>query len=160
MDTKLKWFQVRLIHRILPTNKFLFICKIKDSPSCTFCRLEDESVIHLFWDCPMIQNFWRGLESLLQQKCSNCDRLCLTAQFTIFGTEENTITDKIFDFIILLARFFIYKCKFKDTVPTIAGFLSFLRVRYLDEEYTARIYSNYDNYDTFIKGWMPYNSLM
>ena len=37
-DTKLIWFQYRIIHRILATNKYLHAIKIKNDPLCSFCR--------------------------------------------------------------------------------------------------------------------------
>ena len=51
INTKLRWFQFRLIHRILGTNLFLFkICK-NESGLCTFCSAMDEALIHLFCSC-------------------------------------------------------------------------------------------------------------
>ena len=35
-DTKLQWFQARTLHRILPTNRYLNICKIAETHDCTF----------------------------------------------------------------------------------------------------------------------------
>ena len=67
-DTKLKWFQIRLIHRILPTNRFLYICRIKDSPECTFCKTEEETITHHFWSCPVIVPFWKNLENMIKKK--------------------------------------------------------------------------------------------
>ena len=34
----LRWFQVRINHRILPTRKYLYTIKIKDSPLCLYCH--------------------------------------------------------------------------------------------------------------------------
>ena len=38
VDTKLRWFQFRLIHRILGTNSFLFKINKTDTNLCTFCK--------------------------------------------------------------------------------------------------------------------------
>ena len=57
VDTKLKWFQIRLLHSILPTNRFLYICNIKDSSTCSFCKTEEETITHLIWSCPVVQAF-------------------------------------------------------------------------------------------------------
>ena len=48
VDTKLRWFQFRLIHRILGTNSFLFKMNKVDSNACVFCKNEEETLIHLF----------------------------------------------------------------------------------------------------------------
>ena len=156
VDTKLRWFQLRLLHRILSTNRYLYLCKIKDSSSCTFCRNEEETIIHLLWSCPVVQSFWKKLQNLLQNKCFNCNHLILSEYLVIFSSQDNVTTDKVIDFIILLAKFFIYKCRFKEVEPEIQAFLAFLKIRYADEDYSARIYGEYDK---FIKSWIPYQSL-
>ena len=155
-DIKLRWFQARLIHRILPTNKFLFFCKIKESPMCTFCHVEEESILHLFWECPVVLTFWEKIERLLQEKCHICARLKISEQLVIFGSEKNIHTDKILDFIIMLGKFFIYKCRFKNTCPTAEGFVAFLKLRYADEIYTSKVYLDFEN---FQKKWMPYDNI-
>jgi hypothetical protein len=35
----------------------LFKIRVKDSKSCSFCNVEDETIEHLFFDCPY--QFWR-----------------------------------------------------------------------------------------------------
>ena len=39
----------QFLHRYLPLNKFLF--DIVDSKLCSFCKQEDETSDHLFWNC-------------------------------------------------------------------------------------------------------------
>ena len=48
-NTKLCWFQYRIIHRILGTNTFLYIIKLKDCNLCTFRKEEPETIDHLLW---------------------------------------------------------------------------------------------------------------
>merc|ERR1712240_739251 len=38
IDPQLEWFQARLLHRILPTQKYLNLCKLADSATCVFCN--------------------------------------------------------------------------------------------------------------------------
>ena len=52
-DCKIQYFQYRFIHRILGTNSFIFKIKRGDSPLCSFCNAEDETLDHLFWFCPI-----------------------------------------------------------------------------------------------------------
>merc|ERR1711973_448677 len=65
-SSKLKNFQFKLLHRRIPTNKFLYTIKVKDNNLCTFCKKDIETLIHMFWTCEIIQTFWRSLEKLLQ----------------------------------------------------------------------------------------------
>ena len=45
--SQLRWFQIRINHNILSTNKLLKHMKIIEDSSCTFCSLEEESTAHL-----------------------------------------------------------------------------------------------------------------
>ena len=58
--TKLQSFQYRLLHRIISCNHWLFIAKIKDTPSCKYCKLDD-TIEHFFWHCTDVANFGEGL---------------------------------------------------------------------------------------------------
>ena len=58
VDTRLRWFQTRLLHRQIATQKFLYSCKIADSPLCALCNEEIETIPHLFWQCNITNMFW------------------------------------------------------------------------------------------------------
>ena len=64
IDSKLRSFQYKLLHRAIPTNKYLFQCKIKDSDLCYFCHETTESLEHLFWFCPKVRKFWNDVKCL------------------------------------------------------------------------------------------------
>ena len=74
-DTKLRWFQFRLIHRILSTNMYLHKIGLAQDNTCTFCRNNPESLIHLFGDCPISRNFWQDLETWLKGECVHVTNL-------------------------------------------------------------------------------------
>ena len=56
-------------------------------------------------------------------------RLTLDTNLVLFGTSDNITTDRAFDFILLFAKFYIYKCKLQSTVPTLVTFLLQLKLR-------------------------------
>ena len=64
-DTNLRWLQMRINHRILGTNYLLSKMKLTLDDKCTFCRLEKETIKHMFWDCESVSYFWEGLQFLL-----------------------------------------------------------------------------------------------
>ena len=47
----LRWFQIRISHNILVTNKLLQHMKIIKDSRCTFCTHEEETIVHLLWSC-------------------------------------------------------------------------------------------------------------
>ena len=49
LDTNLRVFQCKSLNRIIFTNDKLFKFKLVDSPSCTFCKTNEESLEHLLF---------------------------------------------------------------------------------------------------------------
>ena len=48
LDTKAHMFQYKVLHNILYANKMLFKIGKVTSPQCSFCKLHDETIMHLF----------------------------------------------------------------------------------------------------------------
>ena len=155
-DPKLQWFQARLLHRILPTKKYLALCNLTDSSRCVFCDKEVETLNHLFWNCEHVQKFWNDLKLLLDEKCPHCSRLNLTKELILFGTKENTFTDSPIDFIILFAKFYIYKTKLNETRPHIKQFVQQLKFRITIEKALA---CKNNKEHTFENNWRLYKPL-
>ena len=156
-DPQLKWFQTRLIHRILPTQKYLALCKITDSSLCTFCGTATETICHLLWSCHFTQSFWNELIEVIRRKCTHCERLNFNNELILFGTSKQISTDKPMDFIILFAKFYIYKCKLESTRPTLDNFMRQLQYRYTIEKILA--FKN--NKETeFQRSWQIYNEFI
>lgn len=59
LSTKLRLFQYKITQRCLVTNINLFYYGIKDTKNCTFCNNHNETIIHLFWECHVVQRFWK-----------------------------------------------------------------------------------------------------
>ena len=51
IETKLRVFQNKLLHRRMATNDFLCKIGIKQVDSCSFCKETTETLVHLFWKC-------------------------------------------------------------------------------------------------------------
>ena len=102
-DTKLRWFQFRIL-RLLSTNSFLFKLKLSATANCSFCRIDIETIYHLFWECVHVQKFWNSLSDMLLEKCSHVCNLNLTPELVIFGLAENFYTDDAFDLILLYIK--------------------------------------------------------
>ena len=59
-------FQYKLIHRILITNSFLYKYGLKETELCTFCTETKESLVHIFWECNYVRNFWLSIGNFLK----------------------------------------------------------------------------------------------
>lgn len=92
MDVKARWFQYRIIHRIICTNTYLHIIKIKNSPNCTFCNRDVETILHLFWECRIVNTFWQDLIAYINNN-TNLNLQCIATEI-IFGfvsSKRNTM---------------------------------------------------------------------
>jgi hypothetical protein len=54
------------VHRILITNSFLYKCGLKETELCTFCTETKESLVHIFWECNYVWNFWLSIGNFLK----------------------------------------------------------------------------------------------
>ena len=59
-------FQYKLMHDILPVNYKLYKWKKLDSPRCSYCFIQNETIEHLFYQCTVAITFYRQI-----RKCAN-----------------------------------------------------------------------------------------
>ena len=104
-STKLQWFQVSIIHRLLPTKKYLYNIKAVDSPNCNFCY-QEETIPHMLWSCPetflLIQHLNQWL-SATNTYTNNVEELF------IFNIGKNI--EEANQQIILETKYYIYLTK-------------------------------------------------
>ena len=60
-DTKLKHFQFKLLHIILPCNSYLYKCGLNE-----LCMESKKNMLHLFWNCKLVQHFWFYIKHFLK----------------------------------------------------------------------------------------------
>ena len=41
------------------------------SPPCSLCKLHNETIMHLFYDCLIVKELWNQLKSILSNDLSN-----------------------------------------------------------------------------------------
>ena len=157
VDVQLRWFQLRILHRILPTEKYLHRCKIVESPLCNFCLHEPETLDHLFWKCEFTKQFWEALVVLIQEKCVHVHNLHFDEKLILFGISDQVRTDKGLDLLIVWSKFFIYKAKLSKTRPRIQTFLQTLKFRWNIEKYRSIVNGLQAKFNEI---WMPYLPLL
>ena len=68
-SSNLSNFQFKLLHRKIPTNKFLYTIKVKKKPqSLHFLYNNIKTLLHMLWVCHIVQHFWNSLERWFQSK--------------------------------------------------------------------------------------------
>ena len=67
---KLRSFQYRLLNRALVTNIQLKKWKIRGDDRCTFCNIYQETYVHLFYECIIVNHIWQQIkEQMLSENC-------------------------------------------------------------------------------------------
>jgi hypothetical protein len=122
IDTKLREFQFKVLHRILPTNKLLVRMHKTESNLCNFCNSATDSIEHYLWFCDTAQLFGGNISEWLAAKFKVNIKLNIS-------TVLKSPYDQILNYIILLAKYFLHCCKWKNTTPNLNVFLQNLLYR-------------------------------
>lgn len=109
--TKFRDFQYRLLIGSLPTNRKLFLWKIKDSQMCSFCNAEIEDEIHLFIECSRIQSIWEALRNYIDHsKVDKNDYIDLVwSHKNILFSQVHPVPSDVVNFLVTIAKQYIYK---------------------------------------------------
>jgi exonuclease III len=156
-DICLRWFQMRIVHRIIATNVVLKEMNISPSELCSFCNREKDSIAHCFWNCECTHYFWQSFENWINTHCVNACNFKLSQSYVLFGTETNLRTDSTLDFIVLLAKHYIYSCKYKKERPFLHIFKQKLSWRYKIEKYNAMLSQTLPQFNV---NWFCYEKLV
>ena len=149
-DTKLRWLQLKILHNILTTNRSVSKFKPEQNPLCQFCKSHSETIHHLLWACTKVKSFWNELSSMINSRCTHKHNFRIDENLAIFGQSIQIKTDNTCEFIILLAKFYIYRCKVQDKVLNNKLFIQELYNRYCIEKEIHK------NSMTFRISWLPY----
>ena len=152
-DVKYKWFQIRIIHRIIATNVTLKAMNIKNNDMCTFCNEARESIDHLFVHCTLIQVFWNVFKELLIQENIVPDNFVFTPINILFGcTNEKALSNMLY-YVILIAKFYIYKTRCEDASPTFPLFRKYLTNIFEIERFIAMKNHAIENFNDKWTDW-------
>ena len=97
--------------------------KLVDSPICLLCKQVEETLSHMFWDCPKIQVYWFDIHCWLHANFSHCSKILLSGELIILGSKVNTVTDRIFDLFMLIAEYHIFTSSLQGTTPHLNVFI-------------------------------------
>ncbi len=108
-ETKLQSLQYRIIHRIVPCNKWLYNIKIKENGTCDYCNETDDiqhffiycENIKVFWKCFI--NWWNRIDLVDLNSFSEDIEECI-----IFGFPYVHDIIKELNYCILIAKYYIY----------------------------------------------------
>ena len=89
IETELRSFQIKLNFRAILTNVALHGFSISDTSKCSFCKIEPETLLHLFFECRIIQVIWKDVMDWISSKLRI--PLHFRPSEILFGVKEKTI---------------------------------------------------------------------
>ena len=120
IDTKIRNFQFKLIHNILPDNRVLQKMGIIDSDLCNFCNDHRDSITHYLWFCPIAQQFWNSIKNWIDSMMHI--NLELSIKTILFGDQyaENYSKNNLMNSLIFISKHYLHCCKWTKSVPSLS----------------------------------------
>ena len=135
-ETKLQSFQYKVIHRIIPCNKWLFNLKVSQSPYCIKCTANAvDDINHFFIECSALENFWVKLENWWNRTATY--QVKVSSKHIIFGLYYDNNFYKTINYVILLAKWYIYRQSYLEKKVDLYGFLVLLKSKLETEKYIS-----------------------
>jgi hypothetical protein len=125
IDTNLRAFQYKIVNNCLFLNQKLYNFKLVDSPKCSFCFEENETMSHFFVDCDITRMFYVNCCDWLKQALIsfpdlNCENVLLGVDGSVFV-----------NFLFVLWKYVVYQCRYKRTIPVLNDFK--VAIRYYEK---------------------------
>ena len=154
-ETKLREFKFKFLNRIVPNNSFLFKCKIVSSSLCDFCNANPDSLEHMFWECHNIQSFWNSFTNQIIAPITSNKTVNFKNIVWCNILEESETNSLIANYLILLAKYFIFRSKCLNQIPVITVCQTYIKNRMVVEEIIATMNNKLNAYKA---KWQAYKN--
>ena len=149
----LRSFHFKFLHRVVPYNNYLYKCKIVDSPMCEFCKSDIQTLVHLFWDCPIINEIWSFVINWISEKYS----LELELDKDLFLLSKFYEENSLICLISIIVKYYIHVSKCTGSIPTKEGALNRIAITQRIEKYISLKNNMYDKYQKF---WVDFDGIL
>ena len=121
---------------MFPCNAQLCRWRIKPSNLCQYCEVYDD-MEHYFVTCQKVEYFWKLFERWWEFVHDHSCQLTLNTLDILLGTMDATHASDALNFCILLAKWYIFRCKYLEEDIFFFNYLSELKNRLVIEKYIA-----------------------
>ena len=127
----IRWLNMQIVRGALATNIFLMKAKKRNSDVCSFCDTASETIEHLFWSCPTVNQFYQRSEDNLALLGCGTDFVFNVGnrffkELVLLGDNRDNIPGEIPYLIDQLKRH-VWVCRCRGTVPSWTSFLNSLK---------------------------------
>ena len=127
IENKLRSFQFKLIHNILPTNQRLWKMNVKSSPKCEQCDAHCETISHIFYECLSVKMFGEKVVDWWNRKRSENTNPIPTE--VLYGYKPESNSFHTCNHCLLIARFYVYLARNKFETPELEVFIVLLEIK-------------------------------
>ena len=122
-----------LIISLFSIKNFMNSCKIGyiQDDKCSLCKTDSESLYHIFFECRHTKQFWKEFQYYFYTLTR--EFVCLTLQKVITGILY--INCPLLNYLILIAKLYLWACKRTQTLPVVTAFSSKVEIMYETEKY-------------------------
>ena len=148
VDVNMRWFQFKMLNRILYMKDALLRFKLVTDNLCTFCNNSEETIMHIFCSCIYSNEIWSKLELWLSR---NAIHIKLTNQNKLFGFYGRN--NSALNCIMIIVRKEIFTAKCKNCLPVFEQIMSAIKSYYDMEKYICK--TNLKE-KKFMKKWLHF----
>ena len=153
-ENSLIWLQYRILHRIIGTYDYMYKMKISDSNLCGLCKIESETIIHLFSECIKVKDLWKNICTWVESKINL--KINLTHTIKTLGY---FIQDEHFwplNFILIVTRKYIFTCSKKENNLNIYHLQKMIKERFQEQESLCKVSMRHH---TFENNWIVWKHI-
>ena len=132
---KFRSFQYRLLQRALVTNIQLYSWGINTDSLCSFCKEQEETLVHLFCECNIVKQIWLQFEQ--HMKVVFEDVHLNMNNTNIILNEIYPKKNHVVNFLCLITKQYIYRQKCLGKALSFPGLKSIYRNTECIEKYIA-----------------------
>jgi hypothetical protein len=133
-DTKIRTFQYKILFNLIPCNLYLKRIKRSDTDKCFNCNLLDD-IAHYFYECRENRNFWNSFTKWWENITGNV--VSINSKVTRLGYLEDDTKKDTLNACLLLAKWYIYRCRLDQSQPFLYKYLCNLRYHIIVEKLIA-----------------------
>ena len=145
-QTKIQTMQYKILHNFYACNLKLYKWKIVHSNKCLHCETTD-TLEHHFFECVHMQVFWRSFCGWWKNYCMDCcPNDLFTCKQVILGVIEKVCHKPQLNYLLLLAKWYVFKVKHLQGKCFFLDFLSDVKTNLNIEQSTYKLKNNYIKY--------------
>ena len=153
-ENVLKWFQYKVIRRILGTNVQLKKTRISSSDLCRICGQHSESLVHIFYECDQVKELWLNVKTWITSKLGINIDLDITTKMLGYTVQDENFWP--LNFVILCVKYHIFLCAQSSKNVNIFQVQLLIKSKYEEQEMLSKL-NNF--YKVFSKRWLLWQNL-